>query len=175
MNLFFYQATGQVTELGLSLAYDIVKEKSPRITTMFGQKKIPKPAKGKLTDAEVFIINALCDKMDEHHGELLRKQVAFFKSFVRLELKSSFVTELYPESLYAIPKEILFSRTEEFKAGRIILKINDLKIKCDFNMVLGSLFELSINSTLPPGKFDLTTAKTISSEIEQNLDHNMYG
>jgi hypothetical protein len=109
---------------------------------MFWKKKLSEPRIEPLLEIEKRIIGVLVENLDVDNAAKIKEQMTYLKFIRRLILTTTIVTELYPESLNAIPEEFLFPNRGEFIIANVKFKTNGLSFSTKICMVLGSLFYL---------------------------------
>lgn len=141
---------------------------------MLFRKRLPKTKKGDFYPMEKKVIGFVIQSLTEEDSRKLDEQIKFLVLKKRIKYPKSFVTEMYPVQFNGIPKDYLFSRTEEFRLATLKLEINGQNFYCQCNMVLGVLFDISLKPI--PDKKQLESADIILKEIQieselwKNLD-----
>lgn len=140
---------------------------------MFWKNKIKEPKKGRLTELECEIFNCVMTVLPDKYSFLLQEQVKYLTLLKRLEYKNDVITELYPEKYGIIPKEILLTRTEEFRLANIKFSLSNIIYMSEIHMVMGQIFDIKI--TPKPLNSITSNLEILKISIDENLEKNKYG
>ncbi|MCV6630024.1 MAG: hypothetical protein OIF50_09210 [Flavobacteriaceae bacterium] len=139
---------------------------------MFWKKKIKDPRKRELTYLEKAVFEYLISQLPERQSLLVKEQLKYLTLIKRVEYKNDIVTELYPDQFGIIPKEILFSRTEEFRLAYVKYKIGEVKYTSEIHMAMGQVFDIKIRPK--PDKKEIVAVEFLEIKIDSELDLNIY-